>query len=260
MANKKSTIDHWETFWKDKEEIAEVYSNDDRIYLNLIQVTGIQNKKILEVGAGSGRDSLQLAQENAIVYVLDYSPQALRIVKNLNEQNEVSVYLVQGDAFQIPIPDDTLDIVFHQGLMEHFKDPQSLLKEHFRVLKPGGLLLVDVPQRYHVYTIIKHILIFFNKWFAGWETQFSIGQLKSLMEQSGFIVKHQYGRWMRPSLFYRTIREVLKKLNLRLPLYPKGFKFTIKLRDGLRSKFIAKRWAFYTFLDIGVIGQKKEFE
>jgi len=222
MAAKKSTIDHWERFWKDKKEIAEVYSNDYRIYLNLTKATEIKNKKILEVGAGSGRDSFQLAQGDATVYVLDYSPQALQIVTNLNAQNKVSVHLVQGDAFQIPMPDDTLDIVFHQGLMEHFKDPLPLLKEHFRVLKPGGLLLVDVPQRYHVYTVIKHILIFFNKWFAGWETQFSIGQLKRLMEQSGFEVKHQYGRWMRPSLLYRIIREVLKKLNMRLPMYPKG--------------------------------------
>ncbi len=258
MPEKKSTIDHWERFWKEKTEIEDVYSNDDRIYSNLIEVTKIENKKILEVGAGSGRDSFQLAKENAIVYVLDYSPQALRIVKNLNEQNEVSVYLLQGDAFQIPIPDNTLDIVFHQGLMEHFKDPLALLEEQFRVLKTGGLLLVDVPQRYHVYTVIKNILIFFNKWFAGWETQFSIGQLNRLMEQSGFVVKYQYGRWMRPSLFYRIIREVLKKLNIRLPMYTKGFQFTREIRDWLRDKLISRRWAFYTFLDIGVIGQKKE--
>jgi len=260
MSKKNSTIVHWEKFWKEKDEIEQVYSNDDRIYLNLTQIIEIKNKKILEVGAGSGRDSFQLAQDNATVYVLDYSPQALRIVKNLNEQNEVSVSLIQGDAFQIPIPDDTLDIVFHQGLMEHFKDPLPLLKEHFRVLKPGGLLLVDVPQRYHVYTVIKHILIFFNKWFAGWETQFSIGQLNNLMKKSGFAVKHQYGRWMRPSLFYRIIREVLKKVKFQLPLYPAGFKCTRKLRDWIKNKLISRRWAFYTFLDIGVIGKKKEFE
>jgi ubiquinone/menaquinone biosynthesis C-methylase UbiE len=260
MAKKKSTIEHWERFWKNKKQIEEVYSNDDRIYLNLSKVTHLKFKKILEVGAGSARDSFQLAEQQATVYVLDYSPQALHIVKNLNDQSKSGVYLIQGDAFQIPIPDETLDIVFHQGLMEHFKDPLPLLKENFRVLKPGGLLLVDVPQRYHVYTIIKHILIFFNKWFAGWETEFSIGQLKSLLEQSGFNVRHQYGRWMRPSLFYRILREVLKKINIRLPLYPNGFTFTKNLRDRLRDKFSSKRWAFYTFLDIGVIGQKKESE
>jgi len=260
MTEKTSSIDHWEKFWKDKERIEEVYSNDDRIYLNLCKVTAVANTKILEVGAGSGRDSFQFARENATVYVLDYSSQALRIVKNLNVQNERGVHLIQGDARLIPIPDETLDIVFHQGLLEHFKDPMPLLNEQFRVLKPGGLVLLDVPQRYHFYTIIKHILIFFNKWFAGWETEFSIGQLKTLIENSGFVVRHQYGRWMRPSLVYRMIREALKKINVRLPLYPKSFKIITKIRDRLRDKFISKRWAFYSFLDIGVVGQKTEFE
>lgn len=258
MSKKDSTIDHWEKFWKQREQIEQVYSNDNRIYLNLTQVTALKNKKILEVGAGSGRDSFQLAHENAMVFVLDYSPQALQIVKKLNQQSQSGVYLIQGDAVQIPIADEKLDIVFHQGLMEHFKNPLPLLKEQFRVLKPGGLILVDVPQRYHVYTIIKHILIFFNKWFAGWETQFSIDQLKNLLEQSGFVVKYQYGRWMRPSLFYRMIREALKKIKIRLPMYPAGFKYTRQVRDWLRNRFKSQRWAFYTFLDIGVIAQKKQ--
>jgi len=120
------------------------------------------------------------------------------------------------------------------------------------------LLLVDVPQRYHIYTLIKHFLIFFNKWFAGWETEFSIKQLKKLVIQSGFTIRHEYGSWMRPSLFYRILREILKKIKIKLPLYPSGFKYTRKLRDRLKDRFITKQWAFYTFLDIGVIGQKKE--
>ena len=257
MAEKKSTRAHWEKFWKEKEEIQEVYSNDDRIYINLIKVTELKNKKILEVGAGSGRDSFQLARAKASVYVLDYSPQALNILKKLNRQNEESVYLIQGDAFTIPIPDETFDIVFHQGLMEHFKDPMPLIQEHFRILKKDGLLLIDVPQRYHIYTLIKHILIFFNKWFAGWETEFSINQLKQIIERAGFEVRHEYGRWMQPSLFYRIFREALKKIKIQLPLYPPRFKFSKKIRDWLRDENIRKKWAFYTFLDIGVVGQKK---
>jgi len=257
MASKQSTLDHWEKFWQEKTHIDEVYSNDDRIYLNLKKVTGLKGKKILEVGAGSGRDSFQLARDDATVFVLDYSPGALKIVKNLKDQLGTTVYLIQGDAFQVPVPDETFDVVFHQGLLEHFKDPLLLLKENHRILKRGGFLLVDVPQRYHVYTIIKHILIFFNKWFAGWETEFSIGQLKKLMHRSGFEVLHEYGSWMQPGLFYRIVREVLKKVNIKLPLYPPGFAWTRKLRSRIRQKLINKRWAFYTFLDIGVVARKK---
>lgn len=257
MRSKESTMAHWETFWKNKKQIEEVYSNEDRIYLNLRQVTEIPGKKILEVGAGSGRDSFKLADEQGTVFVLDYSPQALKIIQELNKNSEDQVYLILGDAIQIPIRDESMDVVFHQGLMEHFKEPLSLLQQQFRILKRGGFLLVDVPQKYHIYSLIKHILIFFNQWFAGWETEFSIRQLKKLLERSGFSIRHQYGRWMRPSLCYRVAREVLKKINIRLPLYPAGFKVMDKIRAGLRDRLNSKLWAFYTFVDIGVIGQKR---
>jgi len=257
MGIKDSTRAHWEKFWQRREQIEEVYSTADRISANLSQVTEFAGQKILEVGAGSGRDSFRLADQEAIVYVLDYASQSLRIIGNLNAQNPSQVHLMQADALQIPIPDNSMDIVFHQGLLEHFKDPLPLLQEHFRILKPGGFLLVDVPQRYHYYTIVKHILIFLNKWFAGWETEFSIQQLKRLLAQAGFRIQHQYGNWMRPSFVYRIIRELLKKAKLKMPLYPSGFQYSRKLRDRLRERLANQRWAFYTFLDIGVIGQKQ---
>lgn len=257
MAEKKSTREHWEKFWQEKEQIDEVYSNEERIYHNLKPLIRVENRKILEVGAGSARDSFQFAAENASVYVLDYSPQALFIVQKLNQQNNAKVHLIQSDAFKIPVPDNTFDIVFHQGLLEHFRNPIPLIRENYRVLKPGGLLLIDVPQRYHIYTVIKHILILLNKWFAGWETEFSINELTTMLQQNGFVIKHRYGRWMRPSLFYRIIREIFRKINIKLPLYPGGFKITRRIRDSLRKRFIEKNWAFYTFLDIGVVGQKQ---
>jgi hypothetical protein len=37
------------------------------------------------------------------------------------------------------------------------------------VIKKGGFALADVPQRYHLYTAVKHLLIRLNKWFCGWE-------------------------------------------------------------------------------------------
>ncbi len=254
---KQSTRDHWEKFWDEKKEIDEVYSNEGRIFNHLKATTSLEGKKILEVGAGSGRDSFELAQENAQVYLLDYSPNAFSIIREINKKSDIEVHCIQADAFQTPVPDESFDIVFHQGLLEHFKDPFPLLEENYRILKPGGFVLVDVPQRYHIYTVIKHILIFFNKWFAGWETEFSISQLEKLLKKTGFETKTKYGNWMRPGLFYRILREMFRKINIKLPLYPKGFFLTRTLRDRLRNKFVHKNWTFYTFLDIGIIAQKK---
>lgn len=256
MTTRSSTKKNWNDFWDRKQDIDEVYSNDDRIINNLKKITNFKGKRILEVGAGTGRDSLHFLNEGAEVFVLDYSPSAFKIINNLNENRKKIINPILADAFSIPCPDETFDIVFHQGLLEHFKDPSKILRENVRVLKKDGILLVDVPQRYHVYTLIKHVLIFFNKWFAGWETEFSIHELHRLLEQNNTKVIHRYGNWMRPSLFYRIIREILLKLKIKLPMYPGGFPVTRKIRNNIRNRFIQSKWAYYTFLDIGIIAKK----
>ena len=165
--------------------------------------------------------------------------------------------MVQGDAFCLPFKSDSMDIVFHQGLLEHFTNPQDILKENFRVIKPEGLTLADVPQRYHPYTVVKHILIWLNKWFAGWETEFSVRQLKNIFKNVGFEIHHVYGDWMNPSFFYRATREAFKKMNIKLPLYPKPVPVISPLIDKMKKSMKKQSIAFNTFMDIGVIGKKK---
>lgn len=260
IMKKKSTKQDWNDFWDRKQNVDEVYSNVDRILNNLKKVTDLKGKKILEVGAGTGRDSFYMSAEGATVYVLDYSPPALKIVQNLNQNNEHGVIPVLADTFHIPAKDETFDVVYHQGLLEHFRNPEELLKENERVLKHGGYLLVDVPQRYHYYTIIKHILIFFNKWFAGWETEFSIKELTNLSESLGLEVIHTYGDWKQPGIIYRILREILLKLNIKIPLYPNGIPAIRKLKNYLKGKFRKTSLSYYTYLDIGVIARKSKYD
>ena len=47
---KESRRSHWDTFWAEKEDIREVYSNSDRVARNLARVCELQGKRVLEVG------------------------------------------------------------------------------------------------------------------------------------------------------------------------------------------------------------------
>ena len=107
----------------------------------------------------------------------------------------------------MPFADGTFDVVFHQGLLEHFRDPLPLLRENIRVLKPGGFLVVDVPQTYHYYTLGKQILIALDRWFAGWETQFTSASWRP-GPQRGLQIVRSYGDWMVPGLWYRALRKI----------------------------------------------------
>ncbi len=238
--------------------MAQVYSNDDRILRNLQRVGDLRGKKILEIGAGTGRDSFPLIRHGADVVQLDYAENSLRILKRLAEDLHLPATIVGGDTFQLPFPDGTFDVVFHQGLLEHFRRPQAeaLLKENIRVLKQGGILLVDVPQRYHVYTLAKHVMMALNKWFAGWERSFSVGELKNRMQSLGLTPVYSYGEWMYPSFFYRSLREVLKAAGLTLPLNPQPFKPFSSLRKSVRMALLETPLPLYTGISIGVMGKK----
>lgn len=259
MTKRTSTREHWEEFWIQKKDVTQVYDNAERIVARLKSAAGdLNGKKVLEVGAGTGRDSFLLAEAGAEVTVLDYADNSLTLMRDIAGSSKIPVLLVKGDAFKLPIPDNTFDIVFHQGLLEHFEDPQPIIDENFRILKPNGLMLADVPQKYHVYTVIKHFLIAINQWFAGWETEFTIQQLSGLAAKAGFQVTMRYGEWMRPSLFYRIIREVALKMKLRLPLYPKGIPMIRDWRTRLRKKMLQSKITLLTGLDIGVVGIKPD--
>jgi len=256
---KESRLSNWEDFWENKKEVREVYSNSDRVVRNLSKIADLKGKKILEVGAGTGRDSFPLAQKGAIVYQLDYSTNSLKIMKRLAEEERIPVSIVGGDTFCLPFRDGTFDIVFHQGLLEHFRPQQAeaLLKENIRVLKKDGLLLVDVPQRYHIYTLIKHFLIAINKWFAGWEREFSVSELRRELQRLGLEPVYAYGEWMYPSLFYRATREALLQVGVKLPLYPTFFSPLTRARKAVRESLRDTPLAINTSLSFGIVGKKK---
>jgi len=248
----------WNKFWSQKKDLDKVYPSSPSVQKAILKNMDIRGLKVLEVGAGTGRDSAELARRGAQVTVLDFAQGSLSIVGALRDEFGLgdSLRLVRGDAFSAPFPENTFDLVFHQGLAEHFNDPMALIKENFRIVKPGGYCLCDVPQTVHAYTIIKHILIALDKWFAGWETQFTMGQLKDLMQGAGFEIHYKYGDWMRPNLAYRILREFGFKFGIQLPKYPLDGTAWQKVKDSILDRLEENDLAHFTQLSIGVIGRK----
>lgn len=251
----ESTRAHWDRFWEEHEAIDAVYSNEDRLLAELKKLAPA-GKVVMEVGAGSGRDSLALAREGARVIVLDYSRPSLATVKRLSNELGVEVLFVCGDGTNLPFADGVIDVVFHQGLLEHFRDPMVLLRENARVVAPGGHLLVDVPQTFHPYTVLKKALIAVDRWFAGWETQFTVGELEGLVRRAGLEVAWSYGDWMVPGLGYRGVRAVLRGRGVLLPKYPRGVWPLNAMARSVRRSLRGTRLSFYTYAMIGTIGRK----
>jgi ubiquinone/menaquinone biosynthesis C-methylase UbiE len=169
----------------------------------------------------------------------------------------LALHLVRADALAMPFRTGAFRVVFHQGLLEHFRDPQPLLAEGARITARGGRVVVDVPQTLHPYTAMKQVLIACGAWFAGWETQFTPGRLEALLRREGLSVRRTYGEWMVPGLSYRVLREALKRLTpLALPLEPRGPAWWHGAWTGLRAALLKHRAALYTCHVIGTVAEK----
>lgn len=254
-----TTRGHWQRFWEEADRLSldDVYDNDGRLVRELFALGDPAGRRVLEVGAGTGRDAVALAGAGAEVWTLDYVPGSLALTLKAAAAAGVAVHPVGGDAFRKPFADDSFDLVFHQGLLEHFRNPVDMLREDLRVVKPGGHLVVDVPQTWHYYTVGKKILIAMDRWFAGWETQFTPGRLEALAREAGGEVVRTYGDWMVPGLWYRAVRKtLLARTGLRLPMHPDPVPPLGRALARWRDRNKDRRWALHTMMTIGVVVRK----
>jgi len=138
----------------------------------LDQLPQKQNLDVLDVGCGAGNMIHHLAQYGC-VRGIEVDARPVKIA----QQRGYDVRL--GDATQtIPFPDASFDLVTALDVIEHVDADVNIMREAFRVLRPGGALLITTPAFQWLWS--------YNDELNAHKRRYTAKQLREKMEHAGF--------------------------------------------------------------------------
>jgi 2-polyprenyl-6-hydroxyphenyl methylase/3-demethylubiquinone-9 3-methyltransferase len=102
-------------------------------------------KTVLDIGCGAGILTNALSKVGHTVYGIDLSPSSLEVAKKHDATKKVSYQV--ANAYALPCEEETFDVVCAMDVLEHVEEPNLLISEASRVLKPGGLFFFHTFNR-----------------------------------------------------------------------------------------------------------------
>lgn len=101
-----------------------------------------EGQKILDAGAGTGNFSLKLAKKGAEVTGIDLSEDMLKLAEEKTKQEGYDIPFLKRDIFETGFGDESFDAVFSMAAFEFIEDHERAIEELYRLVKPGGSLLI----------------------------------------------------------------------------------------------------------------------
>lgn len=116
----------------------------------LLEFSKHANENLLGLGDGLGADWVQYARCGAEVTACSGSADTLALVQRNFELRGLGGRFLQADLARLPLESASIDVACVNNLLHTAPDPEALIAEVYRVLKPGGKVLVVTPARHNV--------------------------------------------------------------------------------------------------------------
>jgi ubiquinone/menaquinone biosynthesis C-methylase UbiE len=126
------------------------HSRQGRWIPHLLEFAKHSGETLLGLGNGLGTDWLQYARHGAAVIVCSPSAEQLALIRRNFELRGLTGRFLHASASSLPLETASIDVVCLSSLLQEVHDPQAVVDEIYRVLKPGGKALAVTPARYDV--------------------------------------------------------------------------------------------------------------
>ena len=101
-----------------------------------------------------GTDLVRFAQHGAVVHGVDITETHHQLCKKNLSLHGIKGEIKLCDADALAYPDNRFDVVYSHGVLHHIANTEDCIKEIYRVLKPGGILMLGLYHRWHLMGIV----------------------------------------------------------------------------------------------------------
>lgn len=178
--------DYWKTYSVSKAEKWLILERN-KILNKYLDKISKESKKVIEIGCGYGSNIHLIKQSRTDVecHALDNS----QISVNIVEKKIDKAFL--ADCRSTELPDNSYDLIFSAGLMEHFEDEKPLIEEWKRILSPEGFMVTFVPAKISLWQLYQ--FLHFGKWQHGFEKAYGNRELVDLFREKNLKVEENIG-------------------------------------------------------------------
>ncbi len=162
MPGELTTTEFWDDYWEGVKlptAVDPAFAFDRTFSAAIAEVFSAETGVVFEVGCAPGKWLAFLAETHGLTPAgIEYSPEGMAATyKNLELHGIEHAEIIDGDFFARE-PEPRFDAVASFGFIEHFDDPGSVLDRHLGWLKPGGLLIIGVPNFRGIHGVLQRML------------------------------------------------------------------------------------------------------
>lgn len=150
--------------YDDDDDKSSILAKGDASYLKSLKRLIGYNKKILDVGCGTGQYSNYFAiGTNNLIFGLDPTYNSLKLGKNFSDRNNIkNVKYINGSIFNDLFEKETFDLVFCSGVLHHTKNTYLGFEKCAELVKKNGYILIGLYNYYSRFSLKKIIFKFFG--------------------------------------------------------------------------------------------------
>jgi 2-polyprenyl-3-methyl-5-hydroxy-6-metoxy-1,4-benzoquinol methylase len=163
---------------------------------SLLDGTDLSGKKWLDAGCGTGSLARSLSEHGCIVEGVDAAPAMVQLAiesARVTPYSDRMTFQLIETLERLPFPEGSFDGILCSSVIEYLDRPKICLEELSRVLKPGGKILISIPNTHSLYRRLEKVVFYlsknflnrpFPKYFGFVRNTFSLSEILQLLHEA----------------------------------------------------------------------------